>query len=228
MNVKTLLQNAIFKSLQDRQFQPNINDQYEQVALNFLNLILDEWRDYIPFAEEITFNNVDNLLNTTFVSISALNFILNRVSFTVESVTLTRFKELQEIIDQPGWPSIYYFDELKQSILIYQTPTMPNYQFTVWGRVQQINLGLFDDIPTNMPAFMENALTYELAFRLCAEYGNEASWNPLKEQIRQTSTANLISKKDIDLRTPRDIVFGSPRGIVPPFPNFFYLSGGGS
>jgi hypothetical protein len=232
VNVQSLVESAIFKSLQDRQFQPDVNSGYQTFALNELNNILDEWRDKIPFASEITFNNVSNLTTTTFVEVDTVQYVIitsqtNNAAFYLRSVSESKYKQLQTIIGLNSFPEIYYFDQLLQKINIYPGPTQDNYQFIVRGRVAQINLGLFDDIPANMPRFQQNALVYETAFRLCAEYGVE--WDAKKEIIRNDLLAQLLGKKEIDLSPDNDNVFGRPGvNYNSPYPTWYYLSGGGN
>lgn len=227
MNVQSILTDAIYNSLQDRQFQANINAGYLDVALKTLNQILDEWRSYIPWEDKVTFTNVDDLTSSTFASVTNVNYVLQNVIMPLQEVNLTRFNELANIVNLAGIPEIYYFDPLAQTINVYPSPSNPAYEFTVWGRIQQVNLGQFDNIPANMPPFMVRAVTYELAFNLCAAYG--AVWSAEKENIRQTSIAKLKRMKKIDLQNPLHSVFGRPGSDgVPPFPFFYYLSGGGS
>jgi hypothetical protein len=232
VNVQSLVESAIFKSLQDRQFQPDVNSGYQTFALNELNNILDEWRDVIPFGTQVVFNNITNLTSTSFVEVNTVQYVIissstNNAAFYLRSVSESEFKRLQTIVDLRSFPAIYYFDQLLQKINIYPAPTQTNYQFIVRGRLAQINLGLFDEIPANMPRFMSNTLVYELAFRLCAEYGVE--WDAKKETIRNSLLAQLENKKEIDLSPDNSIVFGTPgTSYNAPYPTWFYISGGGS
>ena len=225
--VKSILERAIYLSVQDEEFQPTINGLYLQRALDELNLLLDEWRTLIPWAQFVTFNNVDDLENSTFISIETVNFILNTTSQPLERVTLTQFKEQQNIIGLTGIPAIYYFDELNQSIIVYPRPANPQYQFTVWGKISQITLGLFQAIPANMPPFMQNAVIYELAGRIAQKYG--VPWAVEKETQRQGLVKSLKNKKGINLSARRNLAFGLPKSSdMAPFPWFYYVSGGTS
>lgn len=224
-NVQSIITDAIYKSLQDRQFQPDINAGYLDFGLNQLNIILDEWRNLIPFAQVVTFSNVDDLENSSFLSVDTVNFVLNTTSYVLTQVSLTQFKEQQNIIGLTGMPSIYYFDELTQSIMVYPRPANPQYRFTVWGRIQQVTLSMFDTVPANMPPFMRNAVIYELAYRMATEYG--MPWENGKENTRQSLVASLKNKKSIDLRAPVDLAFPLPNeSESAPFPWFYYMSGG--
>lgn len=224
--VESIITEAIYKSLQDREFQPDIEAIYLAMGLFQVNLVLDEWRDLIPFSQTVTFDSVDNLENSAFVSVDTVNFIINTTSYLLKPVSLTQFKQLQSVIGLNGFPSIYYFDELDQTIDVYPRPSMPNYQFTVWGKIQQVTLGMFDNIPANMPPFMKNALIYEVGFRLAGELG--AQWDGDKETTRQGLIRSLKNKKSINLRKASHMDFGTPsQRQIPPFPALYFMSGGG-
>lgn len=224
--VNYVLSEAIYGSLQDRQFQAPINASYQEVALRFLESLLDEWRDKVPFAQQIEFATVEDLINTTFTSVSNVNFILNVKN--QEPLTRVTGKDewynIQNIIDLNGIPQFYYFDELTQTIDVYPIPNQPNYSFIVWGRTQLSAVQPEDELPANMPFFMVNAIIYELAFRLCAEYGT--SWDVKKESVRQNLLKLLNKKKDIDLRTPVQTVFKRSGTRIPGFPVYYFLWGG--
>lgn len=226
MIVQKIVTDAIYLSLQDREHQPTVNPIYVEVGLEKLNYIIDEWRDRVPFPSVMTFNNFENLENTTFSQINSVNFVINSVSFPVIEKSLEEFKRLQVILNLFGFPKYFKFDELTQSIEIYPKPNNPTYQFTVWGRILSLNLGEFDEVPASWPLFLRNAFIHELAFRLAAEYGQE--WDAKKETVRQGLLQGLSDKKNDDLTPDRDIVFGFPGGTGknPPFPYFYFLSGG--
>jgi hypothetical protein len=229
--VNYILSEAIYGSLQDRQFQAPINASYQEVALRFLESLLDEWRDKVPFCQQFTFDSVEELVNTNFTSVDNVNYILQ----VKNQVPLRRctgkdeFYNQQYVIGLHGQPQVYYWDELQQTIDVYPTPNQPNYQFVVWGRTQMSAAQPEDDLPSNITAFMANALIYELAFRLCAEYG--VVWSQAKESIRQQLIRYLDSKQTVDLSSPVKRLFKRPGRQVPPYP-FYYdqwgFSGGGS
>jgi len=224
MIVKQLITDAIYKSLQDRELDPVVNSGYLLWGLEELNNILDEWRDKIPYNSVTTFNDVQSLENSRFTEITTVNYVLNNTSYSLKSVNLTKFKEIQQVIGLTGFPSCYYFDELTLGIQVYPAPSNSDYQFTVWGKAQQLSLGLTDEIPFNMPRFMINAATYELAFRFAAEYG--ALWDAKKETIRNSLLNSLMTKQVVDLNPDLNCVFGNS-GSTAPFPYFYYISGGG-
>lgn len=211
--------------MQDRQHQSQVNSGYENFALTQVNSILGEWRDWIPFSQQVTFTNVDNLEATTFASVVNVNYVLNRVSAPLREKNLTQFLELKNVLELLGVPQIYYFDQLTQSIDVYPHPSNPTYSFLVNGRILHPDLSLIDEIPANMPGFMTQAVTYETGFRLIAQYGGY--WSDEKEKLRLYLIELLQRKNSRDITPPRNIVFGRPSGLdVPPYPWLWAISGG--
>lgn len=225
MKVQQILTNAIYESLQDRKFQKIVDGGYLLSALNHLNNVLDEWKDLIPYAEKVIFNDVTNLENTTFVEVDVVSFIVNRSSTILTPRSLSEFREIEDVIDLIGYPESYYFDQLNQTLEIYPKPATFPYQFIVDGRIATVDLGQFDDVPARLTRFMQTALTYEIGFRLAAEYGVE--WDGKKETLRTGTFQSLKNKKAIDLRPKAESVFGMPTTRnTSPFPTWYYMSGG--
>lgn len=225
MKVQQILTNAIYGSLQDRKFQKIVDGGYLLAALNHCNDILDEWRDLVPYASSATFTDVVNLRNTRFTEVDSVSFVINRSTSILTSRSLREFREIQDVVDLKGYPESYYFDQENQTLEIYPEPSTFPYEFIVDGRIQVADLGQFDDVPVNMPRFMQTALTHEIAFRLCADYGVE--WDGKRETLRTTSIQQLKNKKSIDLSPKSNSVFGMPNTRNrAPFPTWYYMSGG--
>ncbi len=225
MNVQGLIADAIYNSLQDQRFQPSINALYQNYALMQLNFILDEWRDKIPFGQEFTYTDASKLLSTSFISIQNITFVLNEVSSPLRRRDLTTFKFEKTVINLESVPQIYYFDELAQNIDIYPEPSQTNYSFIVWARINNVPVTLTEVIPTTIPPFMINALSFQLAYRLCTRFGRP--WTEDKENQRLQLVNLLDSKLSIDLTPDPMAVFGSPKcSTTAPFPSWYYLSGG--
>lgn len=225
MLISTLVSNALYLSLYDRELQPAINGGVIDAALNSLNFIFSEWRDLIPYAVEYEFNDSQELLNTKFVSVDNVDYLLSgNVKTPLKALTLTRFNEYTNVTDLTGVPTVYYFDSLKQNINVYPFPSTPGYKFIVWGRAALGPLTLCSSLGENVPIYMANALQYELAKRLADETGTE--FNQGKNETRLKLIEQLKSKREINIDTPINNVFGSSSSGVAPFPYFYHLSGG--
>lgn len=224
--VQFILTQAIYKAgLQDVQFFAPLQGSYQEVALNDLTGLLDEWRDKVPFAQQVTYDNVTELAATPYTSVANVNYILPpNVQVALESVGKDEFYRRQTIIGLNSIPAIYWFDELSQTINVYPVPTQPSYQFVVWGRQQMVVVLPTDVLPSNIPRFMADALIYELAYRLAALYG--VPWSPEKDAIRMKLVNMLENKKDIDLRAPVSSVFGRPGAQIPPYPYLYWMIAG--
>lgn len=225
MLVQQILTNAVYLSVQDRAFQPIVEEHNKIVALDQLNFVLDDWRDMIPYQSQVTFNDVSNLLATTFVEVESVLYVLNNVPTQLMPRSITQFKREKSPTTLIGYPQIYYFDQLSQNIDVFPLPSNPTYQFVVNGRISTANLGEFDTVPANITKFMEDAITYQVAFRIAAYYG--AKWDGKKETIRENLEASLLNKKSIDLSPQPTCDLGSPTtSQSAPFPFWSAMSGG--
>lgn len=222
-----LVTDALYLSLYDRNFDRSIDGGDETHGLQVLNELLDEWRDRIPYPFQYTFATADDLLNTQFVQVDNVSFVLGSVKYPLTPELLTPFNEINTVLNLSTIPSIYYFDLSTQSITVYPIPpNNPTYSFIVWGRQALGGLGLVSALPPNMPVFMITAVKYEVGFRLAAEVG--VLWNENKERIRQATFTQLKNKTQVTLVKPRNIVFGRPGSAnIPPYPYFWAISGGG-
>lgn len=224
MLVRELLTDACYLSLNDENFQPAISPGTLTSALRQFNLLLDEYRDKIPYTFQYYFNNYTQLINTRFVVIDDVGFILNGIVIPLTSVNLVRWREIATVENLVGIPQVYFFDESVQTVRIYPAPSMPEYRFVINGRKALGTVELDDELPENMPDYMKNTLQYEMAFRLSAKSG--VRWSPEKESIRQDLKSQLKKKQVIDLTPSTNIIFAQKTG-VPPFPEWFYICGGG-
>jgi hypothetical protein len=225
MLVDELITDAFYLSLYDEQFQPAIPGGMKSTALRQFNLMLDEFRDKIPYTFEYNFTDVDELEDTAFVSIDDVAYVINRVIFPLSCVNLVRWRETAIVEGLTGIPQIYWFDESTQSVRVYPRPANPDYQFIINGRRALGPLNLGDTLPPNMPDYLINTLEYELAFRLAAKFG--ASWSDAKEITRKNLMKQLLDKRVIDLTPSRNQLFPTESPSIPPFPYYYYLSGGG-
>lgn len=230
MLISTLVTDALYLYLYDRELQPAINGGVVSAALHVLNKIFDEWRDLIPYPVEYNFTTESELLNTVFVSVDNVNFLLpgSNVKQPLVSKDLSTFNNLSSPVGMRSVPKIYYFDPLLQNINIYPLPSGPGYRFLVWGRAALGPLTLNSAFPVNMPPFMASALEYELNDRLCGAKGIPVNDKTKRnDEKRLELIGQLKSKRQISLVPQNDNVFGRPSSNIPPFPFFYYLSGGG-
>jgi len=222
-NVLKIVTDAIYKTgMQDRSLDKTLTQVPLEFALDELNKLLDSWRDKIPFDTKIEFNSASDLEQTKFVSISSINYIYGQsISYPLRAVSLSEFSALNNVLNIISIPSIYYFDLLTQNIEIYPRTFNDSGRFIVNGRLSQINLGLEDKIPANMPLFMQDAVVWELAFRIAAEYN--LSWSELKIKAYQNAIDRLDSMNYIDIKIDRQPLFGGDNNYGTDFNTIRYL-----
>ena len=224
MLVSELLTDACYLSVNDEDFEPAISPGRLTSSLRMFNLLLDELRDKIPYTFQYTFDDVADLQNTNFVVVDDLAYVINGIIIPMQPVNLVRWRELATVEGLIGIPQLYFFDESVQTVRVYPTPSNPQYQFILNGRQALGAVTLTTVLPANMPDYMKNYCIYEMGFRLCGKLG--ADWDPKNESIRQQLATALKNKQVIDV-TARSSVMFSPMSSAPPFPYYYYLSGGG-
>lgn len=223
--IQTLLNNALYKSTNDRQYDPiQVGGGRINVALNLLIGLFDEYRNEVPFTQEEIFSTYAELTSTAFNSVVHVDYTLGDVKYPLVQRDLTRFNEESVVLNLKSIPQIYYFNELTKTISVYPEPQDNTNDFIVHGYKDLGAIVLTTTIPANMPRFMQDFLEYELARRLCDEYGVE--WTQQKEQTLQKLYRRLMDSKDIDLTPDADRQFVRPSSGNAPWPQFYYLSGG--
>jgi hypothetical protein len=127
MLVRELLTDACYESINDENFQPALPPGRLNQALRKLNPLLDELRDYIPYAFEYRYTDVNDLTNTQFVMVNSVGYVIDTVVLPVKLVGLTQWREDAVVENLTGIPQIAFFDESTQSIRVYPAPSNQNY-----------------------------------------------------------------------------------------------------
>ena len=227
--VAVIVNNGVYLSLQDREFEPSIGLARSNIALDVLQGLFDEYRDLIPFSSTIEhISNFNELLLTAFVQVDYVDYWLGNVKTVLRYLDRIKFNEEKDILNLRTFPEAYYFDQLTQSIEVYPLPTEgQNNWFEVSGLVGlPKNISLTTQIPPNMPRFFRDFFDYELGSRLANMYGSD--WEDNKEKTRLRLKAQATSKREINI-TPKarlDVLSPTAKSLYPPY--FYYQSGGGA
>jgi hypothetical protein len=224
-SVRGLVSEAFYMSLYDEEFQPDIPPGQMNIGLKALNYLLDEWRDKIPYTFTNRYSNVDDLMNTQYVQVDVVSFIINDFKQVLRRCSYTEWEQLTTITDLSGYPCIYWFDESVQTINIYPTPTQPNYIFEVLGRMALGAVTLNDYLPADMPVFMQSACLYELAFRLAGKFS--VDWDEKKLKTYNDTMMGMLNKRIIDTKAPiKRVIPNEGSGETPGYPYWYFMSGG--
>jgi hypothetical protein len=218
-SVRGLLTQALYKSVFDRQLQPAIPPDYMTAAWLDFNMLLDELRDKIPYTFSYRFTDVNLLQNTLFVQIDDVRYVLAREKYNLRRLMLSEYEDQSFLEGLDGFPQVYWFDESTQTIEVYPLPSQPDYTFLVHGRKALGPLEIDDELPSNMPVFIQSYIIYETAFRQAAvNYG--IAWSPEKEMKRKSLESQMNGKIVVDLRPPTQSIFGNDGSL--PFPFLFW------
>lgn len=225
ITVGTVVTDALFLSLYDRQLGPPISGGDMDWALYMMQYLLDEWRDLIPYTAYYSFNNVDQLTNTQFVQVDNVSYVLPGLTTKYPLIAVTNEQWIRQnlVINLKAIPNIYWFDPLAQTINVYPGPSQTSYQFIVYGRPAMIAQYQYALMPDNMPIYMISALKYELAFRLAGERG--ILFNDYKMKTKQETFDYLWSKREIDISPADNTEMTSNPAQTSPYPIWAVLSG---
>lgn len=224
MKVQVLIDNALYMSLYDREYQA-IPGNMQEAALNTFINMLDENRHNVPYHEDVQTVSFAELSNTDFTKILQVEYILGGVKYPLEECSLSSFNRLSCVIGLKAPPRYFYFDNLTQTIQVYPEPTNGE-KFIIHGYKAMEAVNLTDEIPSNMPVFMRSYMEFALAKRLCTMY--ERQWSNDKEAELERLELLLDNNSDIDLTAPVDVVMSANTNGKGSFPWFYYLSGGGA
>lgn len=196
--IQTMVNNGLYKSANDREFEKiEPGGNRSNVALDILQGLFDEYRQMIPYLSKTTYTTYAELTNTDYVSVSNVEYILGDVRYSLPLVSRTMFLRMASIENVSAPPQVALFDELTQTIEVYPVPLATGENFEVYGLLGLGSVELSTAIPTNMPRFMRTFLEYELARRLCEEYG--IAWSDSKEQTRRDLYRRLVNSQDLSL-----------------------------
>lgn len=224
--VATLVNNAMYKSLYDRQYYPTISGPDSQTGLQLLREIMDECRDVVPFVQRLVTTTQDQLTNTDFVGVQVINYYLStNVKYPLYWRNIRVYNDDSLIQNLQAPPKYYWFDELTQTINVYPKPNNigSGWNFEIFGFMALTALTLQTELPASMPVFLKSYLEYELAMRLCNEYGVE--WSPQKEAIRAKLYKQALIKRNIDLTPDYEPAFKTGN-VDAPWPWLWSISGG--
>ena len=223
--IQVLINNALYKSTNDREFEkiePGGNRL--NVALDILQGLFDEFNYAIPYTQLTTFSDYNDLTNTTYKKVMNVTYFLGDVRYELVQKNRTQYLKIASVADLKSIPEIYFFDELTGTISVYPEPSLSTNDFEVVGLIDFGQVQPTTVIPENMPRFMRDFFEYELARRMCDEYG--VQWSESKEATRRDLYRRLRNAQDIDL-VPNDIdPFRAPSAGKNGFPYLYYLNGG--
>lgn len=227
-SVRTLLNNAIYKSIADRRFDPIEPDGDEiNVAANYLVDILDTYRAEIPFGVSTEITGIENLSNLNASDVTSVQYLLGTVTYPLAQKSREEFERLSAIKTISTIPGIYFFDQGSHQINVYPEPTVSQGQtfFLTYVALYDASLLNFDSAidATIVPAFMQIFLEYEVAFNLCNDYG--VPWLPQRESARQLYYQKLVDNNEYIPPAP---VVDSWDNRRLPAPILTYLTEGGS
>jgi hypothetical protein len=200
--VRTLLENALYLSVADREFSPVEPDGSQiNVALNRLVDALDTFRDQVPYYDERIINGEAELLNINASAINFVDYLLGNVIYNMEGLTQIEFSRVAVITDLRAIPSYYWLDEANNALRVYPLPQTTSDIFIIGFKPILTVTTLDESLPTGLTPFMKLFLEYEIAKGMCDIY--TVPWSQQKEVSRMSyynkllqNSQNMISEPD--------------------------------
>jgi hypothetical protein len=209
-----LLTESCYLSVNDRQFQREIEGDKLEVALELYQDILDEVRNLVPFYDQAEFTTLNDLSQTSFISVDSVAYLTNNT--TISFLKSVNAVEWNKIVFQEGLTSVpawYWFDELTQNLNIYPEPTGA-FKLRVIGKISYLPAAnaveYSDALPANMPRFFQTFLKYKLAYALADYYSAPFPESRLQRlsnietMIMANRKVNIKEKGMVEMTQPRD------------------------
>jgi len=202
-SVRTLLENGLYLSIADREYNPVEPDGSQiNVALNHFVKLLDIYRDQVPFWQTKTLDGEAALIN---VGASAINYVQyfigkSRVAYNLKPLTQNEFSSVETVKDLRAIPEWFWWDEGADTILVYPLPQNSDDQFIIGFKPLNIVNCLDESLDQSLKPFMQAFLEYELARHLSNEY--TVPWTPNKEVTRQFYYKKLLANGQYRISQP--------------------------
>ncbi len=213
-SVRTLLNNALYLSIADRQFDPIGNkDEMTSIALNTFVDVLDMYREEVPFGMSTNVVGLDKLDNFEAADVTAVLYLLGSLKYNLKKLNREEFSTASAIISLQTIPSFYFYDIGEKKINIYPVPTTGTSDtfFIDYSPLYNEDSILLDvSIDERIvPRYMQLFLEYELAQHLCVAYS--VPWTAEKEAIRVRTHMKLIENSDYRAPAPKILSFHRSR-----------------
>ena len=219
--VRTLLENALYLSISDREFSPvEPGGSKINAALNTFIDLLDVWRDQVPFYSERDIEGESELANVDAADVNYVDYILGNVVYPLVRVSQLEFSRLDTIVGLRAIPYYYWHDKQENRINVYPLPQSSSDKFRI-GITPLLSIESLDQpLPASIQPFMKLFLEYDLAMNLCNQFNQQ--WTPTKEATRMRYYQKLLENAENAVSYPDKPLLGK-RGY--PIPWLAYVSG---
>lgn len=212
--VRTLLNNALYLSVADREFfDVQESGSYINAALNILNELVDSYRHYVPFWFTEELEGTSTLTDVNMASINFMQYVLGTVFTDMVGVSQQVFSRKKRIENLRSIPFYYFHDKQNNKIDIYPAAQQTSDKFII-GYIPTVSLSNLDlELPTSIPPFYQLFLEYETASVLCDNY--TITWSDKKETSRRKYQQQLLMNSNKEIDPPRKRVLRGDRTNVP-------------
>ena len=212
--VQSLLESALYLSKADREFSPvEPNGSDINTALDEFILLLDAYRNQIPYWTEKFLENENELLNINASKVNWVNYLLGTTIQSLRQLTQKAFSEFETVLGLRGVPRAFYFDQANNLIKVYPLPESASRRFQIgFTPLVQVS-SVQQTLPTSLTLFAQRFLQYELAMTLCSIFN--IPWSTTKDNIRKESYAKLLMNSEQQITQPIKGRWGRRQYTVP-------------
>ncbi len=215
---KLVAESYYISNIVSREFE-TVSGQQSTDGVSILNdLIADKTieEQYIPYAQEHTMTalqGVSEYFIADLIGVNTYTFFIDSVRYQTVNQQREQFFGSGRNVNITSLPFIWHSErELGGSrLFVFPIPSQ-NFPVVIWGQFSLSSVTQFQDLELTLDRFYINFLKYELAVRLCNEYGYNVP--PRVEKQLQTYYQVIGSQSNtMDLRQKTLSTLGNTQGI---------------
>ena len=199
--LRTLLNRALYLSVSDRKFSPIEPDGSEiNDAADIFSLVIDQYREQIPYQTETQLNGENELLNVNMATVNYVNYLLGNIPYPLTPLNQYEFSRINRLLNLRTIPEYYWHDKANNAIRVYPLPQKSTDIFLV-GFKPIIDSSRIDNVlPSSITPFMEKFLIYQCASDLCDQYN--IPWSVKKQNTLTIAYEDLLKNSQLKPSKP--------------------------
>lgn len=196
-----------------------VSGQQASDGVSILNdLIADKTieQQYIPYSQSYTMNatmGVTEYFISNLIAVNTYTFFIGDVRYQTINQQRSQYFGSGRNINIDSLPFIFHIERKLggATLFVYPVPNQ-NFPIEIWGQFSLSSVTQFQDLSLTLDRFYINFLKYELAVRLCNEYGFDVP--PRVEKQLQTYYQVVSEQSNtVDLRQKKLSSLGNTQGI---------------
>lgn len=201
-----LISNAFYISnIVSRQFETPTGQQISDGLSTLNDLLADKTANssMIPYSKKYTFNAVAGTSDyyiANLIYADTFTFYINDIRYQTVNQQRQDYFGSFRATNIESLPFLWHTEREKggSRLFLYFVPS-ENYPLEIWGSFSLSSVTLFQDLSLTLDRYYINFLKFELAVRLCAEYGYAVPHN-VQQQLEEYYRWINASTNTVDLK----------------------------